>query len=122
MLSEYKDQILGLAEDNVFDDPEVVHAIDWSLYRGRSIAEQTFTIPDAALMNWEVGSEELEDGVSVQRGRRDYLIKESSLPAGVTVKDLTKNDHVTVDGSEFIVDLLDKTLEFVIYAKLVGAK
>lgn len=122
MLSDFRDQILETLEDNFFGDPEIIQSIEWAIYRGRSTPEQTFTILDAALVKWEVGTEELEEGVGVQMAKRNYVIKESSLPAGVTCKDLTKNDHVTVEGTEYIAVNLNKTLEFVVYVELVGAQ
>ena len=121
-LSRHRNQILRLLEDHLFGDDEISESIDWHLYKGQATAVQTITIPDAARVKHEIGAEELEDGVSAQRARRNYIIKESRLPAGITYQDLTKNDRVTIGDTEFMVEGLDKTLEFVIYASLVGPK
>jgi len=120
MLSEFKDQILGLLEDNFFGDPELKQSITYSLYKGRSTAAQTFTIVDAVRTKHKLGDVELEDGVSAQQVMVQYIVRETDLPAGVTVDSLTKNDRITDGSSEFIVTEIDKTLEFVISISAVG--
>ena len=120
MLSEFKDQILGLLEDNFFGDPELKRSITYSLYKGRSTAAQTFTIVNAVRTKHKLGDVELEDGVSAQQAMVQYIVRETDLPAGVTVDSLTKNDRITDGSSEFIVTEIDKTLEFVIAITVVG--
>ena len=122
MLSDFKDQILTLLEDNFFGDDQLKRSITYTLYKGRSTAAQTFTITEAVLVKHKVAEEELEDGVAAQRARRKYIIREADLPTGVTVISLTKNDRITDDGSEFIVEEIDKTLEFIIAITVVGAQ
>jgi hypothetical protein len=122
MLSRYKTQMLKLLEDNIFDDSEIVVSITYTRYKGRDTAAQTFTISDAARIQHDVVSEELDDGVMVQRAQNMYIIKESSLPSGVTVADLTKNDKITDGSVDYLVSEIDKTLEFVIQVVATGSQ
>jgi hypothetical protein len=122
MLSDFKDQILELLEDNFFGDDQLKRSITYDLYKGRSTAAQSFTIASAVMVKHKVTEEELEDGVMAQRARRKYIIRETDLPAGVTFNSLTKNDHITDGSAEFIVEEIDKTLEFILAISAVGAQ
>jgi hypothetical protein len=120
-LSDFQDQILEIVEDHFFADTELVRTVTWSLYKGRSTAASTFSVP-AVHGKHKVGDAEMEHHVAGQQGERIYYIRESDLPSGVTFEDLTRNDVVTDAGSDFTVAEINKSLEFIIKVTCWGPR
>jgi hypothetical protein len=52
--------------------------------------------------------------------QRSYVIRESDLPANVTVGDLSTNDRILHGNNILRVVEIDKTLGFVIEVQVVG--
>lgn len=98
--------------DRLFRDTTRTRTVTYSLYKGRDVAPQTFSIL-AYLYSHQIGDESYQ-GVSTQEATRRYFIRTADLPSGVTRDSLTRNDTITDAGQEFSIVEMRKNLDFLV--------